>query len=114
MRYDNLLDLIKDTNNQQLTAQNIINERVYFNSIGWGNVELTHEVKEGAVNMIVSVIGGQLKSQIHFKNLMMNRKPQHWGFERIVFEIRIRDEKETVVCSYIPGQSEESELQMMR
>jgi hypothetical protein len=83
--YKNLSDLISDTNGRQLSLQDILNKRAYFNVDGWKNFDLDHELKIEIVEKVLIILGGWSKNKPYLKSSLMDyyNIPQHWGLSRI-------------------------------
>lgn len=99
------------TEGHQLSAQSILNRRVYIPSVGWTNIVIKDELKEEISNLIVDVLGGQEKTKKRLQmRFRLGRPPQNWGLDRVVLVKR----DDVIRFTYIAGQDMSTELPMIR
>ena len=95
---------------QQVTAQQLLNQRLYIEGEGWGEVCLSPSFRKQVITDVCNVLGGHLKTRARIESNLTYRKPQHWGLERIMLYGR-----GTKAClSYCAGQDYYYELKQIR
>jgi hypothetical protein len=107
----NNLDELFNNAGQQVTAQQLINKRMYLNGIGWADIELTTELKELICNQIAETLGGRNATKISVKNSLMYGTPQHWGLNRVLLE---KYDERPAVFKYCAGQDYTAETNAIR
>lgn len=105
------LEQIKKFEVQQVTAQQLLNGRMYLKNKGWNNIKLTDELKEVIINSIVEILGGQRKTKEIIYRKLHNEKPQHWGLDRIFIS---QYKKHPARLSYCAGQDYTWEVREIR
>lgn len=83
--FENLTELLNYSQGQ-ITAQQLINKRIYLKSQGWTSIELSDELMENIISQIVETLGGRNSTKSSIKNVLRYSKPQHWGLNRILLE----------------------------
>jgi len=68
----------------QVTAQELINGRLYTEKEGWIDIQLTNDFKEEFISAISEMYGGYKETKRRIKNTLRYEKPQHWGLTRTV------------------------------
>ena len=70
---------------QQVTAQSLLNNKMYLKNKGWSTIKLTDELREEIAQRCADIFGGwtTTKRQV-FNHLMSNQTPQHWGLEKVL------------------------------
>lgn len=95
----------------QLTAQQVINGRIYIDGQGWTSVEFTDELADKLKSMIVDALGGQTRTQVRIANVLRCDKPQHWGLSRLFLE---QYQDNAPRFHYCAGQDYPAELRTIR
>jgi hypothetical protein len=108
--FSNLNDLLNCVD-YQLTAQQLINKRVYLKGEGWSNIELTTELKDYICSQIVEILGGRQATKQSIKNTLLYSTPQHWGLDRIHVD---RYSDNFIKISYCAGQDHTLETNTIR
>ncbi len=93
----------------QLTAQNLINGRIY-GANGWEDVEVSAELIEELAIDLSEVYGGMTKTKNKVYNTIKKTNPQHWGINRTYLEER----QGRLFWVYCAGQDHTSELKEIR
>lgn len=102
-------ELIEATGNQ-LTAQQVINKRVYIKADNWQAVEFTPEFMDHFNKDILNVIGGHQQTRARLRSVLEYSKPQHWALARII----LNDYGQGARFTYCAGQDHPAELQQLR
>jgi len=102
-------ELIEATGNQ-LTAQQVINKRVYIKADNWQAVEFTPEFMDHFNKDILNVIGGHQQTRARLRSVLEYSKPQHWALSRIF----LNDYGTGPRWGYCAGQDYTAELQQLR
>lgn len=101
-----LKDLFKIAEGRQLTAQAVLNERIYAKDF-----KLSDELREQIANDVSDVLGGHASTKnAVFNSLNASRPPQHWGLNRILLDDYGRGPRWT----YCAGQDYPAELNQIR
>jgi len=95
---------------QQVTAQNLLNGRMYLKSTGFTKVNLTEEFRSEIIELIVEGLGGQSKAKQEVRTALKFRAPQHWGLERFLLSGYNKSYK----LSYCAGQNQPYECSAIR
>jgi len=95
----------------QITAQDLINGRMYHKLKGWVNVKLTPEFEAEIAEQLSELYGGirRTKAQV-FRTLLYSR-PQHWGLSRTML---VKYNKQPARWDYCAGQDYPSEMNIIR
>ena len=104
--YKNLNSLAKNV--QQLSVQQLINKRAYFNTGVNGYDYFNFELTDDLINDIVDILGGTSRTKENIFYTLKNDTPQHWGLGRIFYSPR------TKRFSYCAGQDYPVELNQIR
>ena len=78
-------DILKHAG-QQVTAQQLINGRMYLKDKGWTDVEISHELRAKLATDISDKLGGRYTTREQVKNTILWGRPQHWGLQRVFLE----------------------------
>lgn len=108
--FSNLNDLLNCVD-YQLTAQQLINKRVYLKGEGWVNIELSAELKDFICSEIAETLGGRQTTKQSIKNTLLYSTPQHWGLDRIHVD---RYNDNFIKISYCAGQEHKLETNIIR
>lgn len=100
IQFDTLEEILNATDHQ-INAQELLNERMYLNGMGWTDVELSPELKERIVFEIADLLGGRYSTRQDVIRSLKRNHPQHWGLERILVE---KYGDSAPVLSYCAGQ----------
>ena len=104
-------DLLKFGGENQVTAQQVINQRLYNKVTSWTDVIIDGELLSKMANEVSQLLGGRgVTREAVDRNLFFN-KPQHWGLERIVLE-QYGDNPPR--WAYIAGQDYTAEVRTIR
>lgn len=97
---------------QQLTAQQLLNGRVYTKNKGWAKVQLSEEFREQVITDIVDLLGGRGNTKANvYRALNSPHPPQHWTLERMLIE---QYGKSAPRLSYCAGQDYPYEINQGR
>jgi hypothetical protein len=83
--FSNLSEILNNTSTQ-VTAQQLINRRIYINGEGWQDIELTDEFNNNLAEQIAETLGGHRATKESIKYTLMYARPQHWGLNRVLLE----------------------------
>lgn len=108
--FSNLNDLLNCVD-YELTAQQLINKRVYLKGEGWSDIELTTELKDYICSEIVEILGGRQTTKQSIKNTLLYSTPQHWGLDRIHVD---RYNDGFININYCAGQDYPIEIKTIR
>lgn len=103
-------ELLKESKGGQLTAQNIINRRVFSKKDGWHDIHIESDFFKEICWQIADTLGGWQKTKINVSWALRNERPQHWGLERVIIESY--DGK--ITMSYFAGQDWNAETNQIR
>ena len=107
--FRNIKRLNKNTN--QLTFQELTNDKYYHNTKGWIKTGLKDQEYNELCELIVDgIIGGRKKEYI--TNRLRWRNTHHWTLERIFFNSY--DNYKTIYISYCAGQDMTWEMNKLR
>lgn len=110
-RFTTLTDLYNAVGeNGQVTAQQIINERINLVGQGWTNVEVSSNLKVEVAEIVSELLGGFKKTKESVRFNLLHTRPQHWGLDRIILCKR----GERMFFSYCAGQDYPSEIKTIR
>jgi len=104
--YKNLNSLAKNV--QQLSVQQLINKRAYFNTGKSGHNDFNFELTDDLINDVVDILGGTPRTKENIFYTLKNDTPQHWGLGRIFYS------ETTKRFSYCAGQDYPAELNQIR
>jgi hypothetical protein len=107
----NNLNEIFNNSGQQVTAQQLINRRIYINGCGWSDIELTNELNEQIAEQIAESLGGRSATKQSIKNVLRYSKPQHWGLNRMLLN---KYGNNNAYFSYCAGQDYSAETNAIR
>lgn len=96
---------------QQVTAQSLLNGRIYLKEIGWSDIGLTEEFRERVITDMVNLYGGHHKTRVAIRNTLTYSKPQHWGIDRTLL-VKYGDSPARL--SYCAGQDQVWECAAIR
>lgn len=83
--FESLNEVLAATDHQ-ITAQELLNGRMYLNGSGWTDIELSNTLKEQVANEVSELLGGRNNTKAQVKRALLHRRPQHWGLERVILE----------------------------
>ena len=104
-------DLLKFGEENQVTAQQVVNQRLYNKVTGWTDVIIDGELLSKMANEVSQLLGGRHATRDAVDRNLFFNKPQHWGLERIVLE-QYGDNPPR--WAYIAGQDYPSEVRAIR
>lgn len=107
----NLDQVYKLAGKHQVTAQELLNDRLYIDGKGWSEVKLTPEFRVNLVNNILDILGGRTNTRQQMERRLMFEKPQHWGLGRILLS---NYNNKGARLSYCAGQDMTWELREIR
>ena len=81
--FSNLNEVLSNAGTQ-VTAQQLINRRIYINNEGWQDIELTEEFNNHLADQIAETLGGHRATKESIKLNLMYARPQHWGLNRVL------------------------------
>lgn len=96
---------------QQVTAQDLLNGRMYVKGEGWSSVKLDAEFREKLIQTLSGLFGGHTKTKKAILWTLTYDKPQHWGLGRVVVE---KYGDKPAFLSYIAGQDATFEYGLIR
>ena len=102
----NSVDELRKLATEQITAQQVINKRLYINGLGWQSVDFSDEFSGWFIDEVGDLLGGRAATRHSVKLSLKYCKPQHWGLNRIFLE-----DRGWVYCA---GQDYTSELNTIR
>lgn len=108
MKTLNTLQEALNTCKGQLTAQNIINGRIYSKN-GWEGFEINNELLKEVAEQVSNNLGGHQKTKDAVFNTILFRTPQHWGLDRMFIEER-SGRLIFIYCAGQDGQLEKSQI----
>jgi len=94
---------------EQVSVQNLINNRINTKK-GWENVKVTKEVIEQIAEQLSELIGGHGRTKATTYNNIINKRPQHWGLDRVFLE----KTNSTYILRYCAGQDYPYEIKTIR
>lgn len=98
----------------QVTAQELLNERLYLKGKGWSNIKISPELRETIISTIVETAGGHEKTKIKMYSKMRNSKPQHWAISRFLLSSYEKVRNGEPYFSYCAGQDQTWEMKALR
>lgn len=104
-------DLLKFGGENQVTAQQVVNQRLYNKETGWADVVIDGELRSKMANQVSQLLGGRGDTRDAVDRNLYFNKPQHWGLERIVLE-QYGDNPPR--WAYIAGQDYPAEVRTIR
>lgn len=84
----------------QVTAQEIINSRLYITETGWTTVMFPPEFMKQFADEVSFLLGGREKTKRDVRRTILFSKPQHWGLSRVI----LSEYDGNIGWEYIPGQ----------
>ena len=102
---------IQEAAKGQVTAQQLINERMNLPRLGWSNVIVSDELLEEVAEQVSQMFGGRYTTRAAMKRTLLNERPQHWGLDRIFVE---KYGKGPAVLKYCAGQDRLTEEPTIR
>jgi hypothetical protein len=90
----------------QLTIQDLLNNRIYLKGKGWTNVKLTDELKEQIIDKVTEILGGWHSTRSTVRKSLQYREPQHWTLRRMF----VNNYGNGAKISYCAGQCYTTEL----
>lgn len=110
--YNSLDEVFKDCHPHQVTAAEILRERLYLSNVGWQDVEITPELRKEVIERIVKCAGGRETSKDAIRNRLRYKNfPYHWSLGRFLLE-QYGDNPARL--SYWPGQDWSYEMNDFR
>jgi len=68
----------------QITAQQLLNERMYLKTTGWSKIQLSTDFRDELINTITfEIVGGRAHTKERVYNRLKFENPQHWALDRI-------------------------------
>jgi hypothetical protein len=101
---------IRIAGNHQITAQELLNNKIYSHKDGWIDIKLSKEFRNDMCEDITNLLGGYSETKKRVKFTLMYEKPQHWGLTRMV----IATYKNKSRWIYIVGQDQSYENKIIR
>ena len=98
----------------QVTAQELLNGRLYLKGEGWSNVQISDELRESIISTIVETAGGREQTKIRMYAKMRNSKPQHWAIGRFLLSRYDNVRNGEPYFSYCAGQDQTWEMKSLR
>ncbi len=99
---------------QQVTAQDLLNGRLYLKGKGWSEVKLSDELKETVISSIVETAGGREQTKVRMYAKMRNARPQHWAIARFLLSSYKTVRNGDPYFSYCAGQDQQWEMKELR
>ena len=95
----------------QVSAQNLLNERIHLKTTGWSKIKLTEEFRNELCEMLADQIGGHYNTKQTVEKCLKFRKPQHWALDRFFLS---KYQKSDARISYCAGQDATWEMRQLR
>jgi hypothetical protein len=95
----------------QVTAQDLINRRLYLKGEGWGNITLSDDFSRSFAENISQRLGGRSHTKEAVKRAIMWRHPQHWGLSRFILQ---QYKNGAPFIGYVAGQDQQWESNVIR
>lgn len=101
---------IYNASGTQVTAQDVLNRRLYIKGEGWQDIELSAQLGEDIASNLSELFGGHTATKNRIKSVLNYSRPQHWGLKRTVIE----DYGNGARWCYIAGQDGQWEANEIR
>jgi hypothetical protein len=98
----------------QVTAQELLNGRLYLKNKGWSSVKISDELKESIISSIVETAGGRENTKVRMYAKLRNSKPQHWAIARFLLSRYDSVRNGEPYFSYCAGQDQTWEMKQLR
>lgn len=98
----------------QVTAQELLNGRLYLKGKGWSNITISDQLKETIISTIVETAGGREQTKVKMYAKMRNSRPQHWAIDRFLLSCYKNVRNGEPYFSYCAGQDQTWEMKELR
>lgn len=105
--FKTLEEVYKATQPHQVTVQELINGRTKIEG-EWQEFRLDDNLMNAIAFTVANKLGGIKRTKDHIENVILFRRPQHWGLERFVLK-----NYHSVCISYIAGQDQPTEMKVI-
>lgn len=95
----------------QVSAQQLLNGRMYLKTSGWSKVKLTDEFRNELIDILVDQIGGHERTKRDVRISLKFENPQHWALDRFFVSKYLKSD---ATISYCAGQCHTSEMSDLR
>tara|TARA_R110002020_G_scaffold328142_1_gene544061 strand:+ start:728 stop:1093 length:366 start_codon:yes stop_codon:yes gene_type:complete len=107
----NSLEKAFKVSGSQVSAQELLNGRMYLKTTGWSKVNLTEEFRNQLCDMLTIQIGGRHATKEIVERCLRFRSPQHWALGRFFLS---KYKKSNARISYCAGQDATWEMKQLR
>lgn len=111
------LDQVFKAAGGKVTAQRLLNGRLYLEGKGWTAVKITDELRESIISTIAETVGGHAKTKVRVYNTLRREMPQHWALDRFLLQKydHCKEAKERgAFFDYCAGQDQTWEMRELR
>lgn len=98
----------------QVTAQDLLNGRLYLKDKGWSSVKISDELMETIISSIIETAGGRENTKVKMYAKMRNSRPQHWAIARFLLSSYKTVRNGYPYFSYCAGQDQTWEMKELR
>ncbi len=111
--FKNLNEVFKAADSQ-VTAQELLNGRLYLKGKGWTKVKLSPELKKEVIDKIIETAGGFEKTKNKMLRSFEYSTPQHWAIARFLLSSYEHVRNGDAFFSYCAGQDQQWEMKELR
>lgn len=106
------LKQVWDLSDNQVTAQELLNGRLYLKGEGWTSVLLTNDFRNEIAENIAERLGGRQNTKNQVARVLKRNPhvPQHWGLSRFI----LQQVGERFYIGYVAGQDQQWESNEIR
>jgi hypothetical protein len=115
--FKNLNQLFDACDPHQVTAQEVLNGRLYLKNKGWSNVKISDELRESVISTIAESCGGRQQTKIRTYSSLRFERPQHWAIARFLlqrYDHTPEAKERGAFFSYCAGQDQVWEMRELR